>query len=402
MAKKLIVIVVVIGIVFNLVVFVPKINAGGIVVDFITEVSTSITGGAVTSMTVKEYILDVIARGIARKLLSAATSGIIKKIQGGGRDGGPAFVQNWRNFQTDSQYRGENVFRSILAGTNLCNYFGKDIKGLFGANQKVPSAGQNLRVNNFDPFALRANCTLPSGFSMASYQQDFAGNGGWDAWSRLMEPQNNYYGTLFGSLDEANKQRALEESGDLNEALAGSGYTSIRDKNCAGTGAGAKCVFMGKIFTPGDLLGKSAASTIDNELGWLVSSDEIGEIIISLTTAITNRMMNLATSDPEKDYKDAPKAGTETDGYLSCINSCPAGRDLSCQTNCADAWGYSPPESSCASAEECGGTPPGNGNGDGEESPPGGEGPCASQEEIDQFLQNNPGDEGRLAEAFPC
>ncbi len=396
MPRKILIAIVATGLVFSSVFYTPKANAAAVVTDPINAGINAVTAGSATTLTVKEYVLDTIARAIARGLLSAATSGMIRKIQGGGRDGGPAFVQNWRNFQTDSQYRGENVFRSILAGTKLCNYFSQDVKGLFGANQKVPSAGQNLRVNNFDPFTLRANCTLPSGFSMAGYQQDFAGNGGWDAWSRLLEPQNNYYGALFGSLDEADEQRALEESGDLHEALAGSGYTSIRDKNCAGTGAGAKCVFMGKIFTPGDLLGKSAASTIDNELAWLVSSDEIGEILIDITTAITNRLVNLATSNSEKDYRDAPKADAKTDGYLSCINSCPAADNLACQTNCADAWGYSPPQASSEIDQFLQEPPPS------EEGASGGSGPCATQEEIDQFLIDNPGDEGRLSSAFPC
>src|SRR3989344_380194 len=289
---------------------IPIILALILVLTPVLTVRATDLGGAwaqATAYITKEFGLDIVARVIAKTLLQQLISGLIGKIQGGGRDGGPAFVQNWRNFQTDSQYRGENVFRSILAGTNLCSYFGGDIKGLFGANQKVPSAGQNLRVNNFDPFSLRANCTLPSNFNMASYQQDFAGNGGWEAWSRLLEPQNNYYGTLFASLDEADKQRELEESGDLNEALAGSGYTSVRD-SCAGQGVGAKCTFLGKVFTPGDLLGKTAASTIDADLQWLVSSDELSEVVISIIQASIDRLSNLALTQVRKLYTDAPGA----------------------------------------------------------------------------------------------
>lgn len=347
MLRKIIIIVVTIGLAWSPFAYIQKANAfSSDVWGWIVATSTSIQASSGVSLNIKEYVLDTIARAVSRSLLNVAISGIINKIQTGGRDGGPAFVQNWRNFQTDAQYRGENVFRSVLAETNLCDYFGKDIKNLFGANQKVNSLGQNLRVGNFDPFALRANCTLPSNFNMTNYQKDFAGNGGWSAWTRMLEPQNNYYGTLFGSLDEAAKQRTLEQSGDINEALAGSGYTSIRDKNCAGTGAGAKCVFMGKIFTPGDLLGKSAANTIDSDLGWLVSSDELSEVIIAIGSAITNRLINLATSNTDNDYKNAPKVDDKTKGYLACINACPKADDLTCQTNCAKAWGYNVPQAS--------------------------------------------------------
>jgi len=345
MIKKPTIAIMIIGAVFSLLIYVPKINASAIVFDFVTELNTGITGVSTTSVAVKEYALDTIARGIARSFLNEAISGVIDSIQGGGRDGGPAFVQNWRNFQTDAQYRGENVFRDILAGTKLCDHFSQDIKNLFNANQKIPSSGQNLRVNNFDPFPLRANCTLPSNFSLDNFKKDFSGNGGWEAFSRLLEPQNNIYGTLFSSLGEANRQRVLEESGDVNEASAGSGYTSVRD-SCAGKGAGAKCVFLGKVFTPGDLLGKSAAITIDQDLGWLVSSDELSEVIIGLVSALTNRMKNLATSNTPKDYAEAPLINDGTAGYLACINSCPKSDGIACQNSCAKTWGFSPSEAS--------------------------------------------------------
>ena len=341
-----------------------------------------------TAYITKEFGLDLVARGIARNLLNELASGLIEKIQGGGRNGGPAFVQNWRNFQTDAQYRGENVFRSLLAGTKLCNYFSGDLKGLFGANQKINAPGQNLRVGNFDPFTLRANCTLPNNFNLTNYQNDFAGNGGWDAWSRLLEPQNNYYGTLFSSLDEANKQRALEESGDINEALAGSGYTSVRD-SCVGEGAGAKCTFLGKVFTPGDLLGKTAASTIDADLQWLVSSDELSEVLINIVQASINRLSNLALTQVRRLYTDAPGSNdSKTDAFNQCSSGC--GGDAQCLLQCSQNASELVPNPELPQPEP----EPGSGNGSG--------GPCASQEEIDNFLENNPGDEGRLAEAFPC
>src|SRR3989304_1061377 len=201
MFRKLTIVIIVIGLAWNLFVYAPKTKAAAVVHDPLNAIINGVTAGSSTSLAVKEYVLDTIARAIARSLLNVAVSGIINK------------------FQTDAQYRGENVFRSILASTTLCNYTSVGIKSLFGANQRVSSTGQNLRVNNFDPFSLRAACTMPSNFNLTNYQNDFAGNGGWNAWSRMLEPQNNYYGLLFGSLDEAARQRALEESGDMNEAL---------------------------------------------------------------------------------------------------------------------------------------------------------------------------------------
>ncbi len=313
-----------------------------------------------TAFITKEFGLDLVARVIARTLLNKMVSGLITKIQTGGEGGKPAFVQNWRNFQTDAQYRGEDVFRSILAGTKLCGYFEKDIKGLFKAGNELKSLGQNLRVDNFDPFKLRTNCTMPSNFNIANYQKDFAGNGGWNAWSRMLEPQNNYYGALFGSLDEAARQRNLEAQAGAQEAQAGSGYTSIRGacKNqLAGTvqegptqPSQARCTFMGKVFTPADLLGKTAASTIDKDLSWLVTSDELSEVVINVITASINRLANLATSKAANDYATAPEVRDPTqDNYKACINSCNAlGADSpdyqACTLQCSRDTGAPIPE----------------------------------------------------------
>lgn len=369
-----------------------------------TSVMATDLGGSwaqATAFITKEFGLDLVARSIARGLLNKLISGLVDKIQTGGRSGGPAFVQNWRNFQTDSQYRGENVFRSILSSTSLCDHLGKDIKNLFGANQKIPSIGQNLRVGNFDPFTLRASCTLPSGFNMQNYQKDFAGNGGWQAWSRLLEPQNNYYGLLFQSLEEANKQRSVEETADTNEALAGSGYTAIRD-SCAGTGAGAKCTFLGITKTPGDLLGKTAAATIDKELEWLVSSDELSEVLISVLSAAINRLGNLAFSKATDDYNNAGSpVDPTTNSFNQCSQSCNGDQEclLQCSQQASDLVpdpDFPEPSTPTPDPDDGGSNTPPNPN---YPNPPG---VCATDEEIVQFLINNPGDEGRLDTAFPC
>lgn len=255
------------------------------------------------------WVKTVIVRTLARRMITMLSNSLINKIRGSGRDGGPAFVRNWRNFITNAQYRGEDVFKVVLASTPVCNYLDKNIKDAFriDGNQKIPLRGNNIRVGDLDPFNLRAACTLPSNFDMAAYRNDFAGNGGWEAWSRLMEPQNNYYGLLFEALDELKKQRDLEQIADLSEASP-SGYTSIRDgcNDAPPVGAGetgpeiqysnARCKFMGQVFTPADLLGKTAATTIDAEMGWLINSQQIADIVVGILNAVVDRVGNLAES----------------------------------------------------------------------------------------------------------
>jgi hypothetical protein len=146
---------------------------------------------------------------------------------------------------------------------------------------------------------------MPSNFNLANYQKDFAGNGGWQAFSRMLEPQNNYYGTLFASLEEAAKQRALEESADLNQALANKGLLGTSGKgandSCLQKDDAGKCLAYKNIKTPGSIISDSVAATFQQELAWITNVDELSEVISAATEVLLNRLTDF--SDPnEGDY----------------------------------------------------------------------------------------------------
>ena len=79
----------------------------------------------------KEGIGDIIARCGAREILTAMGKNITNTARTSGRNGGVAWVRNWRNFQLEGQYRGEGIFRGILASSKPCDYFGNDLKNQF-------------------------------------------------------------------------------------------------------------------------------------------------------------------------------------------------------------------------------------------------------------------------------
>lgn len=254
----------------------------------------------------KEYIQDVIARCAAREIFNKMSSDIVRLARTGGRDGGTTWIANWRNFQLQAQYRGENIFKGQLASTKLCDYFGNDLKNLFGANQRISLTKIRTRSNDFDSFQVRAGCTLPSDFDYNDYKRDFSGNGGWEAWSRLMEPQNNYYGVLFQSVDEANRQRAIEETADLNQALANDGFLGKSGDSaidsCDNVGSNGKCIIYKDIKTPGGVIKASVDATFMQELAWIVSVDELNELIATGIEVMFNRLIDLSNPD-EGEYR---------------------------------------------------------------------------------------------------
>jgi len=250
----------------------------------------------------KESWGDLIARCGAMAVLDYLTKGMISTIRSSGRDGGPSFVRNWRNFLTGSQYRGENIFRSILSQTNLCAHFDRSMKSLFSANTRQNLPSQNLRVSAFESFPLRNNCTLPSNFSLQSYIADFSRNGGWEALSRLTEPQNNFFGTFFSAMGEADTQRNFEQRNDELEITSGGGFTSRRGKDandsCLVRGQNNSCLIYRDVITPGRTLADAASNVINQELAWITNTDEIEELMANLTNRLLRRILDLGGQRP--------------------------------------------------------------------------------------------------------
>ncbi len=261
-----------------------------------------------------KFGLDIAAKAVAQGAFRTLSQRVFNKIEGGGINGGALFVQDWREFQLNSQYRGEDVFRSVLKKSKLCGYFGNELEKLFDAN-KAPDIPQILtRVDGFDSFQVKTGCTMPSNFNMTNYQKDFAGNGGWEAWNRLLEPQNNFYGTLFMSLDEAAKQRGIESSAAVNEALSGEGFTGVRDCLTKGTGASA-CALLGKIKTPGGTLGKQVSSVFDSNLKFYTTADAASIAIATFTEFFINKLLDQGFDTKKSTYKSGDSGDNTGPGF---------------------------------------------------------------------------------------
>src|SRR3989344_1194780 len=243
-----------------------------------------------------KFTADSIAKAAAQGAFMAISNRMLNKIQTGGVGGAALFVQDWREFQLKSQYRGEDVFRGILKSTKLCNYFSDNLKNMFGANQSIDISQVFTRTDGFDSFQTKAGCTLPDNFDFEKYKNDFSGNGGWEAWSRLLEPQNNFYGALFQSLDEAGKQRAIEESATTNEAMSSEGFTGIRDCLVQKEGSSA-CTVLGKIKTPGSTLGKQVSSIFDSNLKFYTTADAASLAVAIFTGLMVDKLFDLGGTD---------------------------------------------------------------------------------------------------------
>jgi hypothetical protein len=308
-----------------------------------------------------QHYLKVAAEVAAAVAIQRLTSTIISKIKDSGPDGGPAFIQNWINFTTKAQYQGEAVFRAELSNAKLCNYFSDDIKSVFGVSptDSISIAGQNVRTGSLDSYGLKTNCTMPSSFNVSNYQKDFSGNGGWAAFSRMLEPQNNYYGTLFTSLDEVSAQRSLSEKSNTDKAKAGGGFLGFGEKDCK-LRAGNNCVVLGDIKTPGSIVGNAVNDAISNPSKFLASDKEdviVTTAIQALTSWVVNKLFdNLLTSEvagSSSDEIEAQAPQRTADSYKQ--EFCMAEDNMSGEAgtwikdNYPQAWeDFSPEQPKCA------------------------------------------------------
>ena len=281
----------------------------------------------------KAYVTDVIARCAARTILTTMVGNIFNIMRTNGRDGGLTFIKNWSNFQTQAQYRGENIFRAELSTAKLCNYLADDIKKAFGVDPKkqtVLGDKQNTRTNSLQTFDLATKCTMPAGFTPQKYQQDFAGNGGWDTFSRMLEPQNNAWGLVALSQDEITKQRALSVSADTNQALAGLGYIGTSGRG-GGVGScavkspnGADCIVYNDIKTTGSYIAANVAAGINAELTWITSAQSLGSIVANLTEVLFNRLLDQGEPDEGSPLVADETGGIDLDGIAPPGGTCSA------------------------------------------------------------------------------
>lgn len=255
------------------------------------------------------WAADVVGKAAAQAVLRNLQNRVLSKIRTGGQGGKPLFIQNWTKFILESQYVGENIFRAELSTAKLCDYLATDVKKAFGVdpNTKTPITGQNTRTDSLQTFGLATACTMPAGFNLQKYQQDFAGNGGWDAFSRMLEPQNNAWGLAALSQNEIAKQRVLSQTSNVNEAISGKGFIGTRG-NCKVTGPSGICLVPGDIKTPGSTFDQTVAAALNAPIQFLANADGASALITALVGMAVDRLFNLADS---KDSSEDVKLTTE-------------------------------------------------------------------------------------------
>lgn len=232
---------------------------------------------------------DRCQRKIANKRLFDASKYIINLIKSLGRKTEPAnlnnvYVQNWRGFLSQGQYRGEDVARGVIADATLstnptiCSYLRGGLNTVF--NVKNLPAGfdsTKYRLNSTQYYKLHNECTLPNNFNLNQFRNSFDSGGGWNTWDEIIKPQNNFYGVHANTEEELKKQRGFEEELDKDEVGAGSGYLGRTE--CLVTGQNGECLAWKNIEFPANVAAEALGAVINQNLAWITGSDEVDELL---------------------------------------------------------------------------------------------------------------------------
>ena len=238
---------------------------------------------------------DSQARCLAAINLNNMSDFIIQTLKAMGRKGDinddgtlNVFVDNWRNFALEGQYRGEDLWRGLLYvaanGTDsgipplLCDHIrnSEAFKSLYPI--EVPGlieSGLKRKVDSLEEYLVKAKCDSFVNENYETFLNDFDAGGGWDMWFKLIEPQNNIFGAIDLALDELGRQRKIEEESDLQEVNSGSGYLGRRQ--CLSIGPSGQCVIWSNVNIPANLAVETLGALINQNLAWFVTTDEAGE-----------------------------------------------------------------------------------------------------------------------------
>lgn len=251
------------------------------------------TEQATFSLQLKEFVLDGVAKLLAKIVVRELVSETVNWIRGGGEKGSPLFVGNWERFLAKAGDQAAAAFLYNYAGLNVCAPFNLQVRlGLF-----------NL------PAKRQVSCTLSQGIrNVQAFYNNFSG--GWQSWLVASQPQNNIEGAYlatFGLMAYAGEQRKNATHAELQ---ANAGFIGI--KKCvkratieaSAPGAEAEEFVNPEDFqgveppceksitiTPGQAIHDQFASVAGSDIADLVGADEINEIIVAIIDTLVHKMI---------------------------------------------------------------------------------------------------------------
>jgi cysteine-rich repeat protein len=256
---------------------------------------------------IKENILDAIVKAIAKTFMQQMIGDITRWAAGGFSDTNQPFaVTNWTEYLKTAINVGSGMFINEFNLTPLCSPIRISLEGLGLITYHV----------YLPPYTQYAACTIGD---IVENVEDFwknpsIGMYGWDTWSALTQPQNNLYGAYLLATEErarleteqsqAKQQEATVSGGYQNQAICTKDDVTACKSKCAEQGPPSPeclkrcekssigiCIEQ-QTKTTGSEIHAAIEKAIGADIDWIVSADEISELLGAFITGITQRLIS--------------------------------------------------------------------------------------------------------------
>jgi hypothetical protein len=309
----------------------PVFDALNFVKNTLTSVASNVLAGMSNPLTVKEYVLDGVARVVTQAAVASLVHGVVNWANNG-FNGSPAFVVNIGVHLGNVSDITASGFFTQLTGLSLNSPFQAQISSALQQQYYKSTAGNS--------FFLLNQCTLgdaSSAVSASGYDFNKGGLSGWFNFST--QPQNNPYGLYFAAQDELNSRLGSAIQQTKDEIAQNHGFLSWRgDCNLQGVAAptidatapelsqnpdgtynvvsegtvtvkdnGTNCLSY-DVVTPGSVIENQLEKSLGSGVDSLISSDEINEIVSALAQGLISNVLGggglAGTSRPQGGGRD--------------------------------------------------------------------------------------------------
>lgn len=256
------------------------------IVKFIPQL-TSIQASTATEtgQSLFEWAQRFVREVLRKRLLDMVVDDIIGWING---EGDPRFVTDWNAFLEEAANVALSALDQELGGA-LCAPF----------NFRINIQTSQTRFQN------SITCTLDQIVgNIENFYNDFS-NGGWIAYSQTIEPQNDFYGSYFMSLTEAQRRVDKAVYAADKEATIGGGFLSTKDCVEVGDTSDPKSgpdidrdgkygdTLNCKITTPGSVVAHLANQAVGIDIPYLLSAQEFETYLAAIVNALINRLLRV-------------------------------------------------------------------------------------------------------------
>lgn len=253
----------------------------------------------------REKVLDTIVRAAAKAAVKLMVNNTINWARRGFRGESPFAIASWENYFKAAIDVGSARFIEEFELTELCIPF----RYTLGVNLGLTT------LHNYQPnYQYYGACTIGDivGNVEEFFENPSISTYGWGAWTALA--LNNIYEATFLAAERRAELESESREAKKTEATVSGGYKNFTE--CMKTGTLGICIDE-QLKTTGAEIHETIKTSIWADFEWIISADEISELIGAFISGIFNRLFGGLYNiyEPYKDLRTELPPGGEYPPY---------------------------------------------------------------------------------------